>query len=69
VVYQRTVSFIGGADQDPPETVTPELDEDPTEVEDDPRPEVVPVDVEVVPDDVDVLAVAPVEVATVPGIV
>jgi len=69
VVYQRTVSFIEGADQDPPETATPELDEEPTGGEEDPRPEAVPVDVEVVPDDVEVLAVAPEEVAAVPGIV
>jgi hypothetical protein len=32
VVYQRTVSGIEGADQDPPETATPELDEELTGV-------------------------------------
>jgi len=66
-VYQRTVSFIADADQDPPETATPELEDEPTEVEDDDRPEVLPVEVE--PDDVVVLAVAPVELVVVPGIV
>jgi hypothetical protein len=62
VVYQRTVSGIEGADQDPPETATPELEDEPTEVEDDWSPVEVLVDVEV-------LAVAPDVVAAVPGIV
>jgi hypothetical protein len=68
VVYQRSVSFIE-AGQDPPETATPELDEEPTGVGEACTPVVVPVDVEVVPDDVEVLALAPVEVVAVPGMV
>jgi hypothetical protein len=68
VVYQRTVSLIGRADQDPPETATPELEDELTGVGEAWRPvELVPV--EVVPEDVAVLAVAPEEVAAVPGIV
>jgi hypothetical protein len=62
VMYQRNVSGIEGADQDPPETATPELEDEPTEVEDDWSPVEVLVDVEV-------LAVAPDVVAAVPGIV
>jgi len=58
------VSFISGADQDPPENATPEPDEELTGVCDPWRP----VELEVEPDEVEVLAVAPVEVA-VPGIV
>jgi hypothetical protein len=35
VVYHRTVSVIGRRDQEPPETATPELDDELTDVEDD----------------------------------
>jgi hypothetical protein len=64
------VSFIGRADQDPPETATPELEDELTGVGEAWRPvELVPVEEEVVPEDVAVLAVAPEEVAAVPGIV
>src|ERR1700674_4075014 len=38
VVYQRTVSVIGEGDYEPPETATPELDDELTEVEDDCNP-------------------------------
>jgi hypothetical protein len=61
------VSFIEGADQDPPETATPELEDELTGVGEAWRP--LEVDVEVVPEDVAVLAVAPEDVAAVPGIV
>jgi hypothetical protein len=65
------VSFIGGADQDPPETAMPELDDELTGEGEAWTPvEVAPVDVEeVVPVLVDVLAVAPEVVVAVPGIV
>src|SRR6478752_9085874 len=55
VVYQRTVSFISAADQDPPETATPEPDEELTCVGEAWRL------VEEVPVEVEVLAVAPEE--------
>jgi hypothetical protein len=65
------VSFIGGAGYEPPETATPELDEELTGVGEACTPvEVAPVDVEeVLPPLVDVLAVAPEVVVAVPGIV
>jgi hypothetical protein len=64
------VSFIGSADYEPPETATPEPDEELMGVGEAWTPvEVLPLDVEVVPEDVDVLAVAPDEVAAVPGMV
>jgi len=70
VVYQRTVSFIDRANYEPPETATPELDDEPTGVVDGWTPvELVLVDVEVVPEDVAVLAVAPDEVVAIPGFV
>ena len=70
VVYQRIVSFIGGAVYEPPETATPEPDEELTGVGEAWTPvDDVPLAVEVVPEAVDVLAVAPEEVAAVPGIV
>jgi hypothetical protein len=62
------VSFISGADQDPPETATPEPDEELAGVGEAWRPVEVLVEVEVEPDDTEVLEVAPVEVA-VPGMV
>jgi hypothetical protein len=58
------VSFIAGAGQDPPETATPEPEEELTGVGEAWRP----VEVDVEPD-VEVLAVAPAEVDAVPGIV
>ena len=61
------MSFIDGAGQDPPETATPELADELTGVGEAWRP--LEVDVEVVPEDVAVLAVAPEDVAAVPGIV
>ncbi|HEY2598162.1 MAG TPA: hypothetical protein VGJ79_06745 [Candidatus Dormibacteraeota bacterium] len=64
------MSFIAGADYEPPETATPEPEDELTGVGEAWTPvEVVPPDVEVVPEDVDVLAVAPEAVVAVPGFV
>jgi hypothetical protein len=63
VVYQRSVSFISGADQDPPETAMPEPDDELTGVGEAWRP------VDEVPVDVELLAMAPDDVVVVPGIV
>jgi len=68
VVYQRTESFIERADYDPPETATPEPDDEPTGMGDG-WTAVEPVEVDVVPEDAAELAVAPEEVVAVPGIV
>jgi hypothetical protein len=69
-MYQRRVSLTIGADYEPPETATPEPDDELVGEGEAWRPvEVVPVEVDVVPEDVPVVAVAPVEVAAVPGIV
>jgi hypothetical protein len=59
------VSFIAGGGQDPPETATPEPEEELTGVGEAWRP----VEVDVEPEVVEVLAVAPAEVDAVPGIV
>jgi len=65
VVYQRRVSF--NADQcDPPETTTPEPDEEVTGVDDDPSPAVELDEVEV---ELDVAVLAVCEVVPVPGMV
>jgi hypothetical protein len=69
-VYQRIESFIEDGAYDPPETATPELDDEPTGVVVGWTPvELVPVDVDVEPAAVPALAVAPEEVVAVPGIV
>jgi hypothetical protein len=70
VVYQRTESFIECPDYDPPETATPEPDDEPTGVVDGwTAVEPVPVAFDVVPEDAAALAVAPEEEVAVPGIV
>jgi hypothetical protein len=62
--------LITGAAYEPPETATPEPDDELVGVGDACRPvDVVPVVVDVVPEDVAVLAMAPDEVAAVPGFV
>jgi hypothetical protein len=64
-VYQRRVSF--NADQcDPPETTTPEPDEEVTGVDDDPSPDVELDDVE---DELEAAVSAVCEVVAVPGMV
>jgi hypothetical protein len=64
------VSFSIGAGYEPPETATPEPDEEVTGVGDAWTPvELVPEVEEVLPELVDVLAVAPVETVVDPGIV
>jgi len=68
VVYQRTESFIECADYDPPETATPEPDDEPTGVAAG-WTAVEPVEFDVVPVDAAELAVAPEAVVAVPGIV
>jgi hypothetical protein len=74
VVYQRTMSLTAGGSQEPPETATPELDEELTDPDDDESPLVDELDEldELESDEVDVaaLAVAPDEDdADTPGMV
>ena len=71
MVYQRTMSLTAGRSQEPPETATPELDEELTDPDDDESPLVDELD-ELESDEVDVatLAVAPDEDdADTPGMV